>query len=86
MNTRQFSDTLAHDLQGTCNSLYRHIDSLEEEVQTFFYENETIILEYLDNLIFECDTCGWWCEMSEAVETDTGSVCDQCKPEELDND
>lgn len=85
MNLEQFSVDLAYALLGTCNSLHSYIDSLDEAEETFFYENETVILEYLDNLIFECDCCGWWCGLDEAVETDTGPVCDQCKPEELDD-
>jgi len=84
MNVEQFSENLVHAMQGTCTSLYMHIDNLEEVEQDFFYENEAAILLELDNCIFECDTCGWWCELCEAVDTDTGPVCDQCKPEELD--
>jgi len=85
MNIEDFSERLVHELQGTCKSLYGHMDSLEEAEETFFYENETAILFELDNRIFECDCCGWWCEMSEAVDTDCGPVCDQCKPEELED-
>jgi hypothetical protein len=41
-------------------------------------------LSILDNEIFECAECGWWCEMSE-VSThnsgDDGDYCKDCQPE-----
>ncbi len=29
------------------------------------YIEDRAFLEYLDQEIFICDTCGWWCERSE---------------------
>ncbi len=32
----------------------------------------------LDNAIFLCEVCGWWCEISESNESDLGNVCNDC--------
>lgn len=61
---------VAEDLQGTCKSLY---DVLTDEEQ----DDEAIMLE-IDQKVFLCPECDWWCERSE--ETDDGR-CDDCNPE-----
>lgn len=33
----------------------------------------------LDNLMFICDTCGWWCDISDLGDSDDGRVCSQCE-------
>lgn len=40
-------------------------------------------LAAVDNEIFECVTCGRWCEMSENAETDDGEMhCQDCVEDE----
>ncbi len=31
----------------------------------------------IDNQIFLCEICGWWCESSELKE-DSDNICEQC--------
>lgn len=34
--------------------------------------------DVIDNNIFLCETCGWWCEISERSENDEEN-CNDCK-------
>jgi hypothetical protein len=38
----------------------------------------------LDQEVFLCDTCSWWCDASEANENPSGGgdLCDDCNEEE----
>lgn len=75
-------EQIIESLQGTCsNTLATAIDQhypgmLEEDLT----ERDNDII---DNTIFLCDNCGWWCETSEAHESNSGcDICDDCKSEE----
>lgn len=37
-------------------------------------------LAELDQIVFLCDVCGWWCEISDEAETedDAEQVCIEC--------
>jgi len=51
------------DLKGTCN----HLD----------LDDFTVVeLQLLDEEIFECEQCGWWCELNEMSED--AMVCTDC--------
>lgn len=43
------------DLRGTCQHFDPEPYTIEE-------------LEELDQEVFECDQCGWWCDIDEMVE------------------
>lgn len=67
------------DLSGTCGSLENVLAELDREdlldTQDF--------LQMLDEQIFCCSVCSWWCEQSEAVETDSGEdACRDCVPDD----
>ena len=68
---------LIYDLQGTCNNL----DSFLERNNAEDLIDYLPFLEYLDNHIFLCDGCGWWCETSEMAVTETVCICDNCYDE-----
>ena len=54
------------ELQGTCDTLDTEMWSIEE-------------LQELDNVIFQCATCGWWCDIGDQGETDDGEMhCTDC--------
>lgn len=36
----------------------------------------------IDNCIFYCCNCGWWCESSEGTELNGEQVCTDCKEQE----
>lgn len=67
-------------LQGTTDSISDHLpDGMEEEDLTSDDYNA------IDNEIFLCAECGWWCEISEASESDGGEeVCLDCRVPEDD--
>lgn len=76
MNLTKLKNYLVDGLQGSCISLYSVVDSLSEEDQKLFYDNEDEILEYIDNHIFECECCSWWCELTELT---YDLICNDCK-------
>lgn len=77
--------TVIDHLQGTCmNTLASAIEELfpgmtEDDLTTEDHEK-------IDIEIFVCDTCGWWCEMSEEHDSDSGQVCDDCYSDEYGDD
>lgn len=67
-------NTLVEELQGSCGTLQGAC-----ETQGFDYDDLTAddCLQ-IDNEIFECTTCGWWCEVCEMSEDQDGQVCVDC--------
>lgn len=65
---------LIYDLQGTCNGLESFLERHDAEDLI----DHAPFLHYLDNHIFLCDVCGWWCELSEAAEDSDTVVCTDC--------
>lgn len=65
---------LIEAVNGTCNTIDDHLpEGMEFEDLTG--EDHDVI----DNEIFLCNECGWWCEVHEAHETDDGDdICDDC--------
>ena len=68
-------------LQGTC------MNSLDDVIQIFYpdmTEDDLIQKDYdfIDNEIFLCDECGWWCEICESNDVDGDNKCDDCAEEE----
>ena len=58
---------LIASLRGTCKSIYDFHDEHDLSLEEF---------QMIDDEIFNCDVCGWWCEISEMG--DEQSVCDDC--------
>lgn len=73
-------DEIVEHIRGTCNS----IGSALETFNAGDLEDDTEFLGHLDQEIFLCDTCGWWCETSEMAEDEdeTGQVCTDCSEQE----
>jgi hypothetical protein len=67
-------EQIVYDLQGTCNTLYGVLNHHEAE----HLENNEQFLNYVDQHIFLCDTCGWWCEVSELSENEQFNECTDC--------
>lgn len=67
----------ANRLQGTCGS----IAALGEEYEAA--ENSITFCDELDQLVFCCEQCNWWCEISEMAERDDDAwICQECTDEE----
>lgn len=72
-------ESIIEYLQGTTRTL-------DEACQQHGFEWEELTEKdhaKIDENIFLCPTCGWWCETSEANESESGEdVCDDCKEDE----
>jgi hypothetical protein len=70
---RVLAETAAHDLEGTPKSLH------ELGVTIVAAQDDKTFCARLDELVFECAVCGWWCSMDEANDTDGGEyACTDC--------
>lgn len=70
MDKEHRANELADQLQGTCKCLADFATEAEQ--------NDIELMELLDDRVFECESCGWWCEISEASEKDD-STCIDCE-------
>lgn len=77
---QQIADTI-ECLKGTCNSLshcaeINDLDDMDEE-----------LVSAIDQEIFCCTSCNWWCEISEEVSAFVGHpemLCRDCAVDEYD--
>ena len=81
-------DAICYDLQGTCQSLDY---VLEETHNRPDLQNNTEFLGYLDDTIFCCTSCDWWCEISEEASEEYADkfqelICRDCVDQQLDQD
>ena len=70
-------EKLIYQLVGTCDSLEQVLADNDAEQ----LEDHLPFLDYLDNEIFRCECCSWWCPISESSETEP-TECTDCAPEE----
>lgn len=65
----------AEELEGTCLSI--HEVASEEET------DDPDFCEALDDLVFLCSTCSWWCEVAERADDgeDGEPKCTDCHEE-----
>lgn len=71
-------------LQGSCKDLNDAMRDLFE-LDDYDIENEKELWHYVENWIFLCNSCGWWCEMCEETATGQGEAdfgCKDCYPED----
>jgi formylmethanofuran dehydrogenase subunit E len=79
-----------HLTQDEVNELVNYIQgtvmSLDNATEQLFGVSEMDLdiesLSMIDDYVFECSNCGWWCEISEQNEIYGDSVCDGCLDEE----
>jgi hypothetical protein len=81
MTPRELADMVAEELRDTAGFLsgvlIRH--AIEE------MQHNTEFCDRLDELVFECDGCGWWTGVEE-LNDDTGDrLCNDCA-EDRDGD
>lgn len=69
------AEEVAENLQGTAKDL--NDESTEEE------RNNADFCARLDELVLECETCGWWCETGEICKD---GHCDDCHGDVCDGD
>lgn len=77
-NTRMYPDAtldkIIEDLRGTCQ-IFACVASdygvLEEDMTIADWQ-------YIEEQIFCCNCCGWWCDVAECHDTEDGMMCDDC--------
>jgi len=67
-------------LAGTCMQTWeRCLEGYNIVLEDLFkVVKERTVTELLDELVFECDGCGWWCTTGEANDGDGEVLCDDC--------
>ncbi len=86
---REISETLiseiVEDLQGTCKSLDNILEWHGLTLEDFSEEQEDELNQAIDNSIFLCEGCGWWCEQGDyaedSVNTQGLELCSDCGEE-----
>ncbi len=65
-------------LQGSCNTINQAVAAvISEELDENFLTQKQ--LEEIDSELFCCETCGWWCEISDQGEDENGEpACKDC--------
>ena len=70
-------EKIIYHLNGSCTSLEQALEDYEVPE----LEDNDAFLSYLDNEIFRCERCSWWCPISEMSEQGDWE-CRDCVPEE----
>ena len=77
-NYPQSPQFIAEQLQGTASSL----SSVLEQYGMEEAEDDTDFCHELDQEVFCCNDCGWWCEPSEMTnDEDQDWKCTDCAPD-----
>lgn len=66
------ADKAADDLVGTCRTLHELGEEYEEA------ENSTTFCARLDELVFCCVGCNWWCGQEECHDESGEWKCEEC--------
>lgn len=74
------AEKAAAELEGTCRTLHELGDEYEDA------EDSTAFCARLDELVFCCVSCNWWCGQEECNEVDGEWRCDDCTEGEDDAD
>lgn len=74
---------LIDDLRGTCQT----IDSALDKMLVPMTEDDLTPGDHaaIDDQIFECESCGWWCEQGEQAEGHD-DTCSDCATENKEPD
>ena len=77
---KELTPLVAHciidELQGTCKTIEEICDYYEVDPDEFLDK----FASELDEQIFNCDRCGWWCEVGDYGNSEDGmSICSNCE-------
>ena len=66
----KFDEIIAY-LKGTCLTLHEVLETFN----AIELENSDEFMKRLDDEIFYCDECGWWCPVYDQIQI---SLCREC--------
>ena len=69
---------IADHLIGTCQSIHGEVTDEEQD--------DTVLMSELDELVFECEGCGWWCSTDELNNDGPRQLCDECNSEDHEDE
>lgn len=76
-NNYDLWEKIIYQLNGSCDTIYQVLaDNEAEELEDYLP-----FLIHLDNEIFRCECCDWWCSISEMSEN-SNTECRDCVPED----
>lgn len=79
----ELAEKAAAILFGTAT---RTIEDVTEELGHPEAEDDMDFLLAIDDRVFQCAQCGWWCEISEMAEDcDTDWICRECGGDDDDD-
>lgn len=81
MTKEDLANDIIDQLRGTCDDLMFLVDNLDEDALEVFEDNELFITGQMDDQIFRCEQCCWWCEVSE-MSQEIDEVCNNCYEED----
>lgn len=72
--SKERAQEIVDELNGTCKSIAECLEDGEDD-------SDPVLTAKIDDQIFCCSRCDWWCEQGEAHEGSDGDVCDDCEEE-----
>lgn len=86
ISPREAAERFADHVAGTASM--SNIEDILEQLELPPYADNSEFLQELDDKVFECDGCGWWCRTEEANDAPNGCgyLCDDCNEEEDDDE
>lgn len=70
------AETFANHVRGTASM--SGVADILEQLGLPAYEDDKTFCATLDQLVFECDCCGWWCDTDEVADVSNDMVCEEC--------
>ena len=72
-------DVLAYVVEALRGQCQESLLNVLERIELETLEDDKNFTSALDEEVFECTACNWWCETSEMNDDDDGQpVCDDC--------
>lgn len=77
MTPSEAGEAVAHQVMGTCSTVEGWLDHFGLDPDLAVNEQ---FCQAFDDVVFCCESCGWYCSQDEANENPNGGgdICDDC--------
>jgi len=75
-------EQLIEELRGTPESADTVLDTLTDGEYDSLLDLPMEFLQQIDDSIFQCTACSWWCDIDEANDQNGENVCNDCHEED----